>query len=210
MSDILRQIDEDLQKDRLLAIWKRYGIAIIAIIVLSITFVVGFQIYKSLNKNKNEKIVESYIEFSTINENSLLIEKLGSIQNTDHKMIAGLSRINIANALLEEGNENEAFLKLEEIINNDDSDPVIYDLAIYYYLLSNIDKINEDEFSAFIDKAKHNNSPFKVLFQELDAIKYALSGDKDMSVQILKKIIESDETSNEIKIRSEKFLEIIK
>tara|TARA_Y100000996_G_C22293487_1_gene549070 strand:+ start:74 stop:706 length:633 start_codon:yes stop_codon:yes gene_type:complete len=210
MSDILRQIDEDLQKDRLLAIWKRYGIAIIAIIVLSITFVVGFQIYKSLNKNKNEKIVESYIEFSTINENSLLIEKLGSIRNTDHKMIAGLSRINIANALLEEGNENEAFLKLEEIINNDDSDPVIYDLAIYYYLLSKIDKINEDEFSTFIEKAKHNNSPFKVLFQELDAIKYALSGDKDMSVQILKKIIESDETSNEIKIRSEKFLEIIK
>ena len=45
---------------------------------------------------------------------------------------------------------------------------------------------------------------------ELDAIKYALSGDKDMSVQILKKIIESDETSNEVKIRSEKFLEIIK
>ena len=159
MSDILRQIDEDLQKDRLLAIWKRYGIAIIAIIVLSITFVVGFQIYKSLNKNKNEK--------------SLLIEKLGSIRNTDHKMIAGLSRINIANALLEEGKENEAFLKLEEIINNDDSDPVIYDLAIYYYLLSKIDKINEDEFSTFIEKAKHNNSPFKVLFQE--SIELALS-----------------------------------
>ena len=36
MSDILRQVDEDLRKDRLLGLWKKYGYYLIGIIAILI------------------------------------------------------------------------------------------------------------------------------------------------------------------------------
>ena len=54
MSDVLRQIDEDLRKDRILSLWKKYGIFIIVFILLIISSVIGYQINKSLNISNNQ------------------------------------------------------------------------------------------------------------------------------------------------------------
>ena len=43
MSDVLRQIDEDLRKDRLINLWRKYGIYILSFIIIVILSVVGFQ-----------------------------------------------------------------------------------------------------------------------------------------------------------------------
>ena len=49
MSDILRQVDEELRKDRLLNLWKRYRIYLIGGLILLISSVLGYQINKSIN-----------------------------------------------------------------------------------------------------------------------------------------------------------------
>ena len=52
MSDILRQVDEDLRKEKLSNIWKRYGIYAIFLIVIIIVIVIGFQLKVSLINQK--------------------------------------------------------------------------------------------------------------------------------------------------------------
>ena len=44
MSDVLRQIDEDLRKDKLNKLWKNYGLYIIVLIITIILAVIGYQI----------------------------------------------------------------------------------------------------------------------------------------------------------------------
>ena len=67
MSNILRQVDEDLRKERILNLWKKYGLYVIFLIIVLVTIVVGLQISKSIAKSNSEAVVEKYIK--AINEN---------------------------------------------------------------------------------------------------------------------------------------------
>ena len=74
MSDILRQIDEDLRKERLPNLWKKYGIYSTLFVIIIIFIVIGYQVIVSMNQANNEKLLEKYINATnseTINQQSI-------------------------------------------------------------------------------------------------------------------------------------------
>ena len=56
MSDILRQVDEDLRKEKLSNLFKKYGLYVILTLVIIIGSVIGYQVMVSIDKSKNEKL----------------------------------------------------------------------------------------------------------------------------------------------------------
>ena len=58
MSDILRQVDEELRQDRLINFWRRYRVYLIGGLILLIVSVLGYQINKSVNQSFYEEEVE--------------------------------------------------------------------------------------------------------------------------------------------------------
>ena len=62
MSDILRQVDEDLRKEKLSNLFKKYGLYVILTLVIIIGSVIGYQVIVSIDKSKNEKLIETYIK----------------------------------------------------------------------------------------------------------------------------------------------------
>ena len=61
MSDILRQVDEELRQDRLINLWRRYRVYLIGGLILLIGSVLGYQINKSVNLSFFGVEVEKYI-----------------------------------------------------------------------------------------------------------------------------------------------------
>ena len=49
MSDVLRQIDEDLRKEKLLSLWRSYGTYLIILVILGVGSLIGYQVYNSSN-----------------------------------------------------------------------------------------------------------------------------------------------------------------
>ena len=90
MSDVLRQIDEDLRKDRILSLWKKYGIYIIVFILLIISSVIGYQINKSLNISNNQKQVENYLIASNLPSENEIVSSLSNIENSSNTFMRGL------------------------------------------------------------------------------------------------------------------------
>ena len=64
MSDILRQVDEELRQDRLLNLWKSYRLYLIGGLILIICSVIGYQIDKSVKSSIYEELLEKYISNS--------------------------------------------------------------------------------------------------------------------------------------------------
>ena len=62
MSDILRQVDEDLRKEKLSNLSKKYALYVILTLVIIIGSVIGYQVMGSIDKSKNEKLIETYIK----------------------------------------------------------------------------------------------------------------------------------------------------
>ena len=100
MSDVLRQIDEDLRKDRLIKLWKKYGVYLIVSMVLGLSLITGIQINKSYKISQNEKIVERYIETENIINDKEKLENLSQLSNSKNEYIRNLSKLKSANLLI--------------------------------------------------------------------------------------------------------------
>ena len=210
MSDILRQVDEELRQDRLLNLWKRYRIYLIGGLILLISSVLGYQINKSINQSFYEGEVEKYIGTSDLVDFNEVVENLGKIENSNQLLISGIAQIKIATLLMENGKIQESNDKLLEIINEDKTDDIITDLAIYFYLMSNLNDMAMDEISIYIDSDKLENSSFKFLFKEIIAIKNLLVGKIQISKEKFDELINDANTPRDIVIRATKFLDTIK
>ena len=210
MSDILRQVDEELRQDRLLNLWRRYRIYLIVGLILLIGSVLGYQINKSFYQSFYESEVEKYITTTDLIDFNQTIEGLNGIDNSNKFLISGIAQIKIAQLLMENGKKQESKSKLLEIINEDKADPIITDLAIYFYLMSNLNDISIDEINIYLGSNKLENSTFKYLFKETLAIKNLLAGNIKLSKERFDELINDENAPRDIILRATKFLDTIK
>ena len=209
MSDILRQVDEELRQDRLLNLWRRYRVYLIGGLILLIGSVLGYQINKSVNQSFYEDEVEKYISSSDLVDFNQTIENLSKIESSNQLLISDIAQIKIAAILMENGKIQESKNTLLEIINEGKTDTVLTDLAIYFYLMSGINDMPIDEISKYLTNNKLENSSFKYLFKETIAIKNLLVGNIELSKEKFDELINDINTPRDIVIRSTKFLDTI-
>ena len=210
MSDILRQVDEELRQDRLLNLWRRYRVYLIGGLILLIGSVLGYQINKSVNQSFYEDEVEKYISSSDLVDFNQTIENLSKIESSNQLLISDIAQIKIAAILMENGKIQESKNTLLEIINEGKTDTILTDLAIYFYLMSSLNDMPIDEISKYLTNNKLENSSFKYLFKETIAIKNLLVGNIKLSKEKFDELINDDNTPRDIVIRSTKFLDTIK
>ena len=210
MSDILRQVDEELRQDRLLNLWRRYRVYLIGGLILLIGSVLGYQINKSVNHSFYEDEVEKYISSSDLLDFNLTIENLSKIESSNQLLISDIAQIKIAAILMENGKILESKATLLNIINEDKPDSILTDLAIYFYLMSSLNDMPIDEINKYLTKNKLENSSFKYLFKETIAIKNLLAGNIQSSKENFDALIGDENTPRDIVIRATKFLDTIK
>ena len=208
MSDILRQIDADLRKDRLLKIWKTYWVYIVGIIVGLLVILTSYQLYLSSTQSKNEKIVEQYINAVNSGDASNTIDLLSELDDSSNSYIKGFAKLKKAELYIILDDEESAVPILESIFNDSSLDEIIRDLALYKYLMFQIDIIADEKFNELINARDFQKSRFKFLFKELQALKVLISGDKMKSSFLFQGILDDPEFPTDIKTRAEKFLKI--
>ena len=210
MSDILRQVDEDLRKDRLLAIWNSYRVYIVGFIIIILISLSGYQYYLASSKSKNEAIVEAYINAISSTDNNISLNQLIKLDQSSNSYIKGLSKLKRVELYFALENNEEALQLLESISIDDTLDQVIRDLALYKYLMVQLDILDADQYFAIIDEQILRDSKFKYLFKELKAIKYLIQGNKTNSLEMFDSIILDESAPSDLKIRAEKFKKISK
>ena len=210
MSDILRQVDEDLRKDRLLAIWNSYRVYIVGFIIIILISLSGYQYYLASSKSKNEAIVEAYINAISSTDNNISLNQLMKLDQSSNSYIKGLSKLKRVELYFALENNEEALQLLESISNDDTLNQVIRDLALYKYLMVQLDILDADQYFAIIDEQILRDSKFKYLFKELKAIKYLIQGKKTNSLEIFDTIILDESAPSDLKIRAEKYKKISK
>ena len=210
MSDILRQVDEELRQDRLLNLWRRFRVYIVSGIILLIVSVLGYQINKSVKQSFYEDEVEKYINTSDLLDFNQAIEELSKIENSDQLLISGIAQIKIAALLIENEKKQESKNQLLKIINEGKADSMLTDLAIYFYLISSLNDVSMDEIKKYLTNNKLDNSSFKYLFKETIAIKNLLLGNIKPSKEKFEELANDENTPRDVVIRATKFLDTIK
>ncbi|MDC0032424.1 hypothetical protein OAJ23_03090 [Pelagibacteraceae bacterium] len=206
MANIFREVDEDIRKERYINLFRKYGVYVIAIIVIIVGTLAGIQFYSGYQVNKNEMLFAEYINIIENNSDDTL-EKLLDSGETSNIFLNGMYLLKRSDLLVASGQIDQATLLLSEAIENNNLNKIHNDVAIYKLLMINIETLSIEEIKSYQNKLISEVDAF-YLIEELIAIKFLIEGQKEDAIKKFSELSANNSVPIEIKNRSAVFIKI--
>ena len=206
MANIFREVDEDIRKERYINLFRKYGVYVIAIIVIIVGTLAGIQFYSGYQVNKNEMLFAEYINIIENNSDDIL-EKLSDSGETSNIFLNGMYLLKRSDLLVASGQIDQATLLLSEAIENNALNKIHNDVAIYKLLMINIETLSIEEIKSYQNKLISEVDAF-YLIEELIAIKFLIEGQKEDAIKKFSELSANNSVPIEIKNRSAVFIKI--
>jgi hypothetical protein len=206
MANIFREVDEDIRKERYINLFRKYGVYVIAIIVIIVGTLAGIQFYSGYQVNKNEMLFAEYINIIENNSDDT-IEKLSDSGNTSNLFLNGMYLLKRSDLLVASGQIDQATLLLSEVIENNALNKIHNDVAIYKLLMINIEILSIEEIKSYQNKLISEVDAF-YLTEELIAIKFLIEGQRENAIKKFSELSTNNSVPIEIKNRSAVFIKI--
>ena len=208
MSDIIRQIDEDLRREKLSKIWNKYGLYAVSTIIVIVFTVIGYQLNVSISKSKNEILVETFIKATNDNNFIEQIPLYEEIISSNNEYLSGLAALRTSNLQVQNGNIEEGYSTLEKIAENIEYDVVIRDLATYLLFMAKMEDPDDLASNLNLTNERIESSPFKYSFLEIIAVRKLILGDYAEAKKDFEDLISNLDLPIEIRNRAIKFIEL--
>jgi hypothetical protein len=206
MANIFREVDEDIRKERYINLFRKYGVYVIAIIVIIVGTLAGIQFYSGYQVNKNEMLFAKYINIIENNSDDTL-EKLLDSGETSNIFLNGMYLLKRSDLLVASGQIDQATLLLSEAIENNNLNKIHNDVAIYKLLMINIETLSIEEIKSYQNKLISEVDAF-YLIEELIAIKFLIEGQREDAIKKFSELSANNSVPIEIKNRSAVFIKI--
>ena len=113
----IQEVDEDVKNDNLKVLWNRYGLLIIAFVVLAVSAAISFDQIKNWKIAQNQRHTEEYMaaaQFQSENPDNT-ISALQQVSQKNQGIFSDFARLQIANVLLNQDKIDEALTALESL-----------------------------------------------------------------------------------------------
>lgn len=174
----IQEVDEDVKNDNLKVIWNRYGLFIIAFVVLAVSAAISFDRIKAWKTAQNQKTTESYMAAAQLQENSEdTIEALQNITKTTQGIFGDFARLQIANVLFNEDKIDDALATLQALIDDKEVNSEVKHIALIKYATYKVDDMSQDEFKELLKPLLDVENSWTPLANDLVAMSAIQHGD---------------------------------
>lgn len=182
MSDtnFLREIDEEVRRDRMLKLWERYGIYLIGLAVLIVVAVAGWRVWHWHEARESAKASARYEEAFALSQSGKHAEaeqELAAIAKDAPSGYRVLARLSLA-AETGKANAAEGVKAFDAIAADGSVDPVLRDIAKVRAALLLVDTAPASEISARMEPIMGAGAPFHNSAKEALALSYYRAGDR--------------------------------
>ncbi len=182
MVDIFNEVDEDLRRHQLQALWKKYGKLLIAFMVGIVVAVGGYQYWQYHTKKvqARESLAFSHaLEKAQSKDRDAglaALDKLSKTGSTGYRGLAGLREA----ALIAKGGDVDKALGIYDAISKDHKvDQTIRDYADLVSVSWLIDSGKDQGVSERLDRLAKPGAPWAPLARELNALLVAEKGNSE-------------------------------
>jgi len=123
VSDIFREVEEDVRRERLEKLWKAYGNYAIAALVLLFAGIAGWQFWQRHELEERQKFSDSFVAAQRITNPQAAASTFADLARNAPKGYSGLARLSQAGAMFASGQRDGA-IELYKQIAKDDSGPI--------------------------------------------------------------------------------------
>ena len=115
MSDIFREVEEDVRREKFQKFWKAYGDYVIAVAALIIMGIAGFELWQRYQATQRDKASVAFSAAQAIRDPSQAVNAFADLAKTAPKGYALLAKLEQASSMLASGQRDGAIALYKEI-----------------------------------------------------------------------------------------------
>lgn len=132
-----REVEEELQKEKLLNFWKKYRAILIGSVVGIILLTAGTEVYRSWHQKVRLSESDQFEQAILLNykgEQDQALQKLADLSENARTGYKYLAQMRLASIYLNSGKKEEAFKELKSLIDNKNAPQSLKSIAILSYV----------------------------------------------------------------------------
>ena len=211
MSDIIREVDEELRRENFEKLWRKYGgyaLALAALIVLGVAGYFEWQHYSTGKREERARQYEAALQQAgTTNADAL--QALQALATGDDGY-AALARLDEAGLKAKAGDVAGAASLYEKIVADSAVDKSLRDLALLLLALHTADSAPPDQLTQRLQPLTAATNPWRYSALELTAILAHRAGDNAKAQQILAGLADDLDAPQALRQRATEMLHALK
>jgi hypothetical protein len=174
-----REIEEELRRERLLKLWDKYGVYVVAATVVVVAGVGGWKYNEYRQARANDAASTKYVIALTDFAGKRTSEAQKALEDLTGKAPAGyatLARFRLAASDAAQGNTAEALAAYDEIARDKSVDPLLADFARLQSAMLKFDRVDFTELRNQLSGLAADQGPWRFSARELLGLGAAKAG----------------------------------
>jgi len=207
----IQEVDEDVKNDNLKVLWNRYGLLIIAFVVLAVSAAISFDQIKSWKIAQNQRNTEEYMAAAQLQPENpdKTIAALQQVSQKNQGIFSDFARLQIANVLLSQDKIDEAVLALENLVNDKQVNSEVHHIALIKLATYKLDTMNKADFEQLLKPIIDENGSWTPIAQDLLAMSAIKNGDIKTARTIYENILKIEDLPESFKVKIQDMLSSI-
>lgn len=180
MSDIFREVDEDVRKERYGKLWKKFGrylIAGVAVIVLGTVAGVAWTTYqKSVKDDRGDRFAAA-MALARGGSSGQAAASFAALADDAGGGLGALARLQEAAALIEAGDRAAAVAAYDRLAEDGSSDRLLRDMARLLAAMHSLDSASTEELTDRLAPLVREDNPYRYSAREMQALVSYRAGD---------------------------------
>lgn len=203
----INEVNEEVKNDSFKELWNRYGLIIIAIVVIAVSGAVSFEKIKSWKLQRNQLTTENYMDSARKQDNpDAMIAALQKINQSDHGIYGDFARLQIANIKFEQQKNEEALAMLDSLIKDKQVNDEVRHIALIKYATYQVDTLSKQELANLLKPVLEADNSWTPLANDLLAMAAIREGDLQTAREIYTKLLDVKDLSDSFKSKVQEML----
>ena len=213
MADIFKEVDEDLRRENLEKLWKKYGFQIVGLAAAVVLGVAGVQGWQAYDLDRRGKLSDRYgaaLELAQGGETTVGLDAMIDLSEASGGGYAGLAAFEEARLRVESGDTGGAIEVWDRIAEGSGLGPGFKEAATLFSILHQIDSGNPAALRARLQPLATDSQPFRFTARELLALIALGEGDAAAARALYTKISDDREAPAGLRQRAAQMLAALK
>lgn len=191
MSDVFREIDEELQQDRVKRLWQRYGTVSITVVAVILAGVAGWTWWQSNQLTQMQARTTELVSATVLidDQPARAAEALAALGQQDGSL-ATLARFFEAGLQIDRDDTETAVALFDLIAGDTEADPLWRDAAALQSVALQVGSADPAALSAMLEPLRGDDRPFRHTADELAAAVALDAGDSERARSIYRSLAE--------------------
>jgi len=208
---LMREVKEDLQNEKIEKIWNKYGVYIVALVVLIVSTAVGYESISAWYRQKLEKNSDKFVAALNLesNEKNDIVGALDKVADETTGIYPVLANLEKANILLSKKEYKQAIEILNDIYRDSSVEKEIRYISAIKIASYEIDFGNKDNARTLLNEIIAQNNTWSAVAKELLASLEVKLGNLEAAKVIYRNLMADSLAPASIRKRAEEILSVL-